>query len=145
MNVQSILGSKGSAVVTITSASSLADAVRTLRDAGVGALIVSNDGTHIDGIVSERDVVRALANHGASVLGRQVSSVMSPDVVTCRTGDSVDSLMQAMTERRIRHLPVVDDGGVLGGIVSIGDVVKSRLGQLESENQHLVDYISHGR
>ena len=145
MNVQSILGSKGSKVVTITSAASLADAVGTLRDAGVGALIVSNDGTHIDGIVSERDVVRALANHGASVLGRQVSSVMSPDVVTCKVDDSVDSLMQAMTERRIRHLPVVDEEGVLGGIVSIGDVVKRRLGQLESENQHLDDYISQGR
>ena len=145
MNVQSILGSKGANVVTIKTTASLADAVGTLRDAGVGALIVSNDGTHIDGIVSERDVVRALANHGASVLGRQVSSVMSPDVVTCKADDSVDSLMQAMTERRIRHLPVVDEAGVLGGVISIGDVVKSRLGQLESENQHLVDYISQGR
>lgn len=145
MNVQSILGSKGSTVVTITSATSLAEAVRMLRDAGVGALIVSNDGSHIDGIVSERDVVRALANHGASVLGREVSSVMSPDVVTCRAADTVDSLMAAMTERRIRHLPVVDDDGVLGGVVSIGDVVKSRVGQLESENQHLVDYIGQGR
>jgi CBS domain-containing protein len=145
VNVQSILGSKGSAVVTIASTASLAEAVATLRDAGVGALIVSNDGQHIDGIVSERDVVRALANHGASVLGRQVSSVMSPDVVTCKLDDSVDSLMHAMTERRIRHLPVVDEAGVLGGVISIGDVVKSRLGQLESENQHLVDYITQGR
>jgi len=144
MNVQSILGSKGTSVVTIESSASLADAVRTLRDVGVGALIVSNDGTHIDGIVSERDVVRSLANHGASALGREVATVMSRDVVTCRSDDTVDSLMAAMTERRIRHLPVVDDEGVLGGVVSIGDVVKSRVGQLELENRHLVDYIANG-
>lgn len=144
MNVQSILGVKGTDIVTISSGASLADAVQTMRDASVGALVVSDDGAHIAGIVSERDVVRALANHGASVLGRPVSSAMSADVVTCRRGDSVESLMRSMTERRIRHLPVVDDDGVLGGIISIGDVVKSRLGELESENRHLVDYI-HGR
>lgn len=145
MNVQSILGNKGSGVVTIRADSSLADAVSMLRDAGVGALIVSDDGQHIDGIVSERDIVRALASHGASSLGRTVASVMSSDVVTCRAEDSVESLMVSMTERRIRHLPVVDDEHLLGGVISIGDVVKSRLGQLESENQHLVEYISQGR
>ncbi len=145
MNVQSILGNKGSGVVTIRADSSLADAVSTLRDAGVGALIVSDDGRHIDGIVSERDIVRALASHGASSLGRTVESVMSTDVVTCRPDDSVESLMVSMTQRRIRHLPVVDDAQVLGGVISIGDVVKSRLGQLESENQQLVEYISQGR
>jgi CBS domain-containing protein len=141
MNVQSILATKGPAVVTIAAESSLADAAMLLRDRGVGALVVSADGAHIDGIVSERDVVRALANHGASALGRPVSSVMSTDVVTCRLDDAVESLMASMTERRIRHLPVVDDAGVLGGVVSIGDVVKSRLGQLESERQQLVEYI----
>ena len=145
MNVQSILGVKGNAVVTIGDGASLADAVMTLRDNGIGALVVSNDGRHIDGIVSERDVVRALANHGASALGSTVSSVMSTDVVTCRTEDAVESLMLSMTERRIRHLPVVDDDGVLGGVISIGDVVKARLGQLETENQQLYDYITHGR
>lgn len=145
MNVESILGVKGVAVVTVTSDVSLADAARQLRDAGVGALVVSDDDGRIDGIVSERDVVTALANHGASVLGRPVSSVMSRDVITCRNEDSVESLMRSMTERRVRHLPVADADGRLGGIVSIGDVVKSRLGQLENENQHLVDYITHGR
>ena len=144
MNVQSILGNKGSSVVTIRSDVSLADAAGTLRDQGIGALIVSNDGRHITGIVSERDLVRALANHGASALGRAVSSAMSTDVVTCRASDSVESLMRSMTDRRIRHLPVVDDDGVLGGVISIGDVVKSRLGELETENQQLVEYI-HGR
>lgn len=145
MNVQSILGVKGSAVVTVSEETTLADAAGTLRDNGIGALIVSNDGQHIDGIVSERDVVRGLANHGASVLGRPVSSVMSSDVITCRVADSVESLMVSMTERRIRHLPVVDDDGIIGGVISIGDVVKARLGQLETENQQLYDYITQGR
>lgn len=145
MNVQSILGVKGSAVVTVREDISLGDAASILRDRRVGALVVSNDGQRIDGIVSERDVVRALANHGASVLGRPVSSAMSKDVITCRAGDAVESLMVSMTERRIRHLPVVDDAGVLGGVISIGDVVKARLSQLETENQQLYDYITQGR
>jgi len=145
VNVQSILGVKGSDVVTVQEGISLGDAASILRDKRVGALVVSNDGQHIDGIVSERDVVRALANHGASVLGRPVSSAMSKDVITCRAGDAVESLMVSMTERRIRHLPVVDDAGVLGGVISIGDVVKARLSQLETENQQLYDYITQGR
>jgi len=145
VNVQSILGVKGSDVVTVPEGISLGDAASILRDRRVGALVVSNDGQHIDGIVSERDVVRALANHGASVLGRPVSSAMSKDVITCRAGDAVESLMVSMTERRIRHLPVVDDAGVLGGVISIGDVVKARLSQLETENQQLYDYITQGR
>jgi CBS domain-containing protein len=145
VNVQSILAHKGANVVTITDSVSLADAAMNMRDNGIGALIVSNDGQHIDGIVSERDVVKALANHGASALGRPASSVMSTDVVTCRRDDAVESLMLSMTERRIRHLPVVDDDGVLGGVISIGDVVKARLGQLETENQQLYEYITQGR
>jgi CBS domain-containing protein len=145
MNVQSILQAKGSDVATITKVASLADASAHLRDHGVGALVVSDDGRHIDGIVSERDIVRALAAHGAGALGRSVSSVMSTDVVTCEAGDSVEELMVSMTERRIRHLPVIDADGLLSGIVSIGDVVKARLGQLETENQALFDYITHGR
>ena len=145
MLVQSILTAKGSDVVTIADSVSLADAAATLRDHGIGALVVSNDGRHIDGIVSERDVVRALANHGATVMGRAVSTVMSRDVVTCRVGDAIEALMLAMTERRIRHVPVVDDDGALGGVVSIGDVVKNRLGQLQVENEQLHEYITQGR
>jgi CBS domain-containing protein len=141
MNVHAILGQKGSAVATVDQQASLADAAAKLRDHGVGALVVSSDGAHIDGILSERDVVRALANHGAGALGRPVSSAMTVDVRTCAEADTVDELMSLMTERRIRHVPVVDDAGVLAGIVSIGDVVKARLGHLESENQALFDYI----
>jgi len=145
MNVRSILAGKGDDVATIGHGASLSAAAARLRDRGVGALVVSEDGRHIDGIVSERDVVRALAAHGASALGRTVSSAMSTDVVTCSSGDSVEDLMISMTERRIRHLPVADEDGLLAGIVSIGDVVKSRLGELETENQALVEYLHHGR
>src|SRR6188472_351980 len=127
MNVQSILTAKGTEVATVPPDSSLAQAAADLRDRGIGALVVSSDGRTILGILSERDVVRAIAAHGASALGRTVASAMSANVVTCAAGDSIESLMASMTERRIRHLPVVGAGGSLGGIVSIGDVVKLRL------------------
>ncbi len=144
MNVEVILGTKGRDVATITQRASLADAAAELRDRGVGALVVSDDGRHIDGIVSERDIVRALAAHGAATLGRTVTSAMSPTVVTCRTDDSVDELMSSMTDRRIRHLPVVDDSGLLAGIISIGDVVKARVGELKTENEKLTEYMHQG-
>ena len=141
MHVHNVLKVKGSAVATIAPEASLADATASLRDHGVGALVVSRDGRTIDGILSERDVVRALAAHGASTLEHQVSSAMSTSVTTCRGDDTVDHLMGMMTDRRIRHLPVVDDDGKLDGIISIGDVVKARVGQLETENNQLHDYI----
>ena len=141
MNVHSILSQKGSAVATITPDATLGDATASLRDHGVGALVVSAGDGSIDGILSERDVVRALAAHGGSTLGRDVSTAMSGDVITCSAGDTVDELMVMMTERRIRHLPVADDAGRLAGIISIGDVVKARLGQLQKENDQLYDYI----
>jgi CBS domain-containing protein len=141
MNVHSILTTKGTAVATIDPTASLGDATASLRDHGVGALVVSSGGGRIEGILSERDVVRALAAHGGGTLGRSVASAMSTDVLTCRAADTVDELMAMMTSRRFRHLPVVDDDGALAGIVSIGDVVKQRQGQLENENQQLFDYI----
>ena len=141
MHVHSILTVKGTAVATISPSATLAEATAALRDHGVGALVVSADGSTIVGIVSERDVVRALAAHGGSTLGRDVSSAMSSSVTTCRADDTVDSLMEDMTEKRIRHVPVVDDAGALAGIISIGDVVKARVGQLEIENNQLADYI----
>lgn len=112
-----------------------------LGERRIGALVVSGDGRAIEGIVSERDIVRAAAR-GAAALDGRVGSIMSTDVVTCSVGDGVDRLMSLMTERRIRHLPVVDAAGHLAGIVSIGDVVKARLTQLEQENQALSQYIS---
>jgi CBS domain-containing protein len=141
MHVHNILKVKGTAVATIDPDDSLAEATAALRDHGVGALVVSRDGRAIDGIVSERDIVRALAAHGSSTLGRSVASAMSTAVTTCHGHDTVDQMMGMMTERRIRHLPVVDDDGQLAGIISIGDVVKARVGQLEIENNQLHDYI----
>ena len=141
MHVQNILKVKGNAVATIHPEATLGDATASLRDHGVGALVVSRDGRTIDGIVSERDVVRALAAHGGSTLGRDVASAMSTTVTTCHGHDTVDQLMSTMTERRVRHVPVVDDAGHLEGIISIGDVVKARVGQLEAENNQLHDYI----
>ena len=142
MNVQSIIGSKGSDVATIPQTASLRDAVQALGERRVGALVVSGDGRAIEGIVSERDIVRAASAMGAEALDRSVGSVMSTDVVTCTHGDGVDRLMSLMTDRRIRHLPVVDERGQLAGIVSIGDVVKARLTQLEQENHALAEYIT---
>ena len=142
MNVQSIIGGKGSEVATIPQTATLRDAVRALGERRIGALVVSGDGRAIEGIVSERDIVRAAAALGESSLDRSVGSVMSTDVITCAAGDGVDRLMSLMTERRIRHLPVVDERGHLTGIVSIGDVVKARLAELEHENHALAEYIS---
>lgn len=141
MHVHNVLKIKGSAVATIAPAASLTEATASLRDHGVGALVVSRDGRTIDGILSERDVVRALAAHGASTLGDEVASAMSTSVTTCREDDTIDQMMAMMTDRRIRHVPVVDDEGCLAGIISIGDVVKARVGQLEHENNQLHDYI----
>jgi CBS domain-containing protein len=141
MNVQAILSRKGTAVATVQPVATLAQATASLRDHGIGALVVSANGRTIDGILSERDVVRALAAHGGSTLGRDVASAMSANVVVCQPDDTVDQLMAMMTDRRIRHLPVLDTRGELAGIISIGDVVKARLGELELENNQLHDYI----
>ncbi|MDA3033379.1 MAG: CBS domain-containing protein [Actinomycetota bacterium] len=142
MNVQSILVHKGDVVATIAQTATLHQAVEQLSSRGIGALVVSGDGKAIEGIISERDVVRAVASGGAPGLDGSVGSVMSIDVVTCSVSHGIDRLMSLMTERRIRHLPVVDDKGQLTGIISIGDVVKARLTELEDENQALSNYIS---
>ena len=141
MNIETILASKGRDVATVSRSASLLEAAALLRDHGVGALVVSDDGRTIDGIVSERDLVRAVAAHGAGGLGREVATVMTTQVVTCTADGTVDGVMAAMTDRRVRHMPVVDDAGSLAGIVSIGDVVKHRVDLLERENNTLNEYI----
>ena len=103
--------------------------------------MVSSDGQRIDGIVSERDVARGLHDHGAGLLAEPVASVMTAQVHTCSPNASVHELAQTMTDHRVRHVPVVDDDGLLLGIVSIGDVVKARMDELEDERKHMVDYI----
>jgi CBS domain-containing protein len=147
MQVGDILRQKGTAVATIQPEATVAEAVGALRQWSVGALVVSADGRTIDGIVSERDIVRALGGPRRTLLDQVVDSIMTTPVSTCGPTDRVEelmALMALMTENRIRHLPVEVDGR-LGGIVSIGDVVKSRLTELEHEARALEEYLHHGR
>lgn len=144
MLIEHILQQKGRVVVTITAAEPVEQAVATLRQHNIGAIVVAGDDGGVAGIISERDVVRALATDGPAALGRAVGDLMSREVTTCRPRATADELMKVMTERRIRHIPVVD-GQALVGIVSIGDVVKSRIGELEDEAETLHDYLSSGR
>ena len=140
MQISQVLRRKGRDVATVDGHESVRTALELLARHGVGALVVSSDGRHIDGIVSERDVARGLHERGAGLLADPVSSVMTAEVHTCRPDASVHELARMMTDRRVRHVPVVADG-VLAGIVSIGDVVKARLDELEAERAQLVDYI----
>lgn len=142
MNVARILTVKGNSVVHVAPDSRLADVVTLLRDKRIGAVIVSGDGRHIEGILSERDVVHRIADRGPSVLEDRVSAVMVKPVVTCGVDDTVAEIMGRMTQRRFRHLPVVDDQGLLCGMISIGDVVKARLDEIESEAESLREYIA---
>lgn len=144
MMVGYILERKGTDVATITSSATVSVAADLLTKKRIGALVVSDDGRAIDGIVSERDIVRAVAEHGPGVLMRRVSEIMSSPVLTCRPDATADSLMALMTERRVRHLPVLVDGE-LAGLISIGDVVKYRVDELQTETRTLLDYISNGR
>jgi CBS domain-containing protein len=136
MNVEGILRSKGATVVTIKPNASVADLVDGLREERIGAMVVSEDGRSVLGIISERDVVRGLAERGPRVLGSLVAELMTREVVTCTPRDTVKQVMAEMTRRRVRHLPVVAEG-VLCGIVSIGDVVKNRLEEVETETNVL--------
>jgi CBS domain-containing protein len=140
MQISQLLRHKGQDVATIDGSESIRSALAVLAERGVGALVVSADGRRVEGIVSERDVARGLHQRGADLLDDPVSSLMTADVHTCPPSARVTDLAQTMTDHRVRHVPVVDDG-VLIGIVSIGDVVKARLDELEDERKHLQDYI----
>ena len=138
MRVQEILASKGSAVETVRPDAKMLVAVHRMRMQNVGALVVSRDGERVDGVLSERDVVRGLTTHGAGLLEMSVVAVMSRTVPTCAPGDSLTTVMAQMTRTRNRHIPVVE-GGRLCGIVSVGDVVKRRLEDMELETNVLRD------
>ncbi|MEZ5229861.1 MAG: CBS domain-containing protein [Acidimicrobiales bacterium] len=140
MQVADILARKGTAVATVAPDDTVRAVVAKLKEIGVGALVVSANGTTIDGIVSERDIVRRLDTDGADLLDLTVDQIMTRDVVTCSLPDRADGLLSMMTGRRIRHLPVIE-GNSLAGIVSIGDVVKSRLDELVEEAKALEGYI----
>jgi CBS domain-containing protein len=144
VHVEGLLRNKGSDVATVTPSATVGVVVASLAEHRIGALVVSDDGHTVAGIVSERDVVRALAEEGSALLDRAVAEIMTREVVTCGMSTTVDELSTLMTERRMRHVPVVVDGE-LRGIVSIGDVVKSRIHDLQSETQALHEYIAQGR
>jgi CBS domain-containing protein len=140
MKVKDVLASKGTEVATIGPSAGIEDLVATLAERRIGALVVVDRG-RVVGIVSERDVARGLHEHGAGVLGLQVVDLMTHDVRTCTPDDSISALAGTMTEGRFRHMPVLEDGQ-LAGIVSIGDIVKKRIDELEVEQVQLFDYIS---
>jgi CBS domain-containing protein len=140
VKINDVLRGKGNQVVTISPEATVTELLALLAEHNVGALVVSADGSTVAGIVSERDVVRLL-NRTPEAGEVRVSAIMTEQVHTCGPDDLVDNLMRLMTDRRIRHVPVVTDG-VLSGIVSIGDVVKTRIGELEFEREQLSNYIS---
>lgn len=143
MLVDQILDAKGRDVATVAPDATIAEAVAALDAHNVGALVVSADGTAVDGILSERDIVRGLAA-GPDVVHRTVRDLMATDVATCHGRTDTEELMNTMTAGRFRHIPVVA-GDHLAGIVSIGDVVKARIDELATETQQLVGYIRDGR
>ncbi len=141
MNVDQLLRGKGHRVVTVGTHATIDNLVRRLRMEKIGAAVVSDDGETVDGIISERDVINGLADHGAETRAMMVSELMTRNVQTCEPDDDIRDIMRLMTQKRIRHLPVLDHGK-LAGVVSIGDVVKNRLEDMQLEANVLRDYIA---
>ncbi|BCB19363.1 MULTISPECIES: CBS domain-containing protein [Bosea] len=141
MNVEQLLSGKGHDVISVQPHRTLAEAIRTLSEKRIGAVVVMGADGALVGILSERDIIRALGELGAGALESAVSRSMTSKVVTCRPQTSVDELMEIMTTGRFRHVPVVENGRVTG-LVSIGDVVKHRVAAIEAESQAMRDYIA---
>lgn len=141
MNVETILKTKGREVIAVKPGESVASAAETMHRRRIGAALVLGEDGAVEGVLSERDIVRGLATHGGVVLGMKVAELMTSEVLTCEPGDAVDDIMAIMTERRVRHLPVLRNGKLVG-VISIGDVVKHRLAEIEGEAQSLREYIS---
>jgi len=141
MIVAQMLKGKTVGVITVTPTDRVSSAAKLLADHRIGAVVVSTDGVTIAGILSERDIVRVLAARGAAVLEAPVSDLMTSKVVTCRLNDSVNEIMAMMSQGRFRHLPVAEHGALVG-IISIGDVVKARVAEIEGEAQALREYIN---
>ncbi|HUB23016.1 MAG TPA: CBS domain-containing protein [Streptosporangiaceae bacterium] len=144
MLISDVLRVKGSQVVTVTPDTKVRQLVSVLAEHRIGAVVVSHDGAAVDGIASERDVVQALARRGAAVMSEPVTAIYTAEVHTITPQTPIEEVMRMMTERRVRHAPVVVDGA-LRGIVSIGDVVKIRVGELETERAALTGYITGSR
>jgi CBS domain-containing protein len=143
MKISTILADKGTDVVTVAPDHSVKDLLALLSLHKIGALVVSIDGNAIIGIVSERDIVRALAG-SESIMDEPVSTIMTTEVFVAPFDAKIDDLMNVMTSQRIRHIPITSDSGELMGIVSIGDLVKARLNELETERAALMEYITNG-
>ncbi len=141
MKVRTMLAQKGDKVLTIPTDAKISAAIAILKSEKIGALVASDDGVSVQGILSERDVVRGLVTHGAKLLDMPVADFMTATVKTCGLGDDIQDIMSQMTRSRIRHLPVVE-AKKLCGMISIGDVVKSRLEELEAEANALRDYVT---
>jgi CBS domain-containing protein len=140
MKITSLIS--GKKVETISPSASVHDLVNSLNTHHVGALVVSADGKRIDGIVSERDVVRAMPGKLDQLINMHVRDLMTVEVLTCTSDTTIAELMTMMTERRIRHVPVVDENGKLISIISIGDIVKAHISEIDSERQALQDYVT---
>jgi CBS domain-containing protein len=141
MRISDVLRNKGTDVFTVQPDTTVRDFLAVMVERRIGACVLSVDGATVDGIVSERDIARALHERGAAILAEPVSAIATSEVCTATPDDSLDDLTRLMTDQRIRHVPVLVDGR-LAGLVSIGDVVKHRMDELESERAHLVEYIS---
>ncbi|MCA8927518.1 MAG: CBS domain-containing protein [Alphaproteobacteria bacterium] len=141
MIVRQILKTKGSTVTAVPAAEPVVNVATLLTEARIGAVLVHDSFGQPAGIVSERDIVRGIATRGVSVLDEPVESLMTTDIITCSPDDHIDALMRVMTDRRVRHLPVIENGH-LAGIISIGDAVKARISELESEGEAMQRYIS---
>ncbi|WP_230532459.1 CBS domain-containing protein [Microvirga roseola] len=141
MIVDRILSLKGREVATISPDRSLSEASRVLSEKRIGALLVSDGRRPVSGIISERDIVRAISDHGAGALEEPIASFMTEEVMTCTGQTSITDVMELMTQGKFRHVPVVENGR-LAGIVSIGDVVKLRLEEIEAEAQAIREYIA---
>jgi CBS domain-containing protein len=142
MRIADVLQNKGAGVVTIAPDATVKELLAGLTEHNIGAMVVvGSDG--LKGVASERDVVRQLHLHGASMLARPVSAIMTSVVATCTKADSADDVSALMTEKRVRHVPVLENGK-LSGIVSIGDIVKSRMEELQAEHAQLQSYITQG-
>ncbi len=140
MTVKTVLATKGSDVITIAPTATLEQAIAVLDRHRIGAVVVLGADQRVIGILSERDIVRALSEHGAKALSEPLAQSMTRTVITCSEADTISEIMERMTHGRFRHIPVVEQDGLVG-IVSIGDVVKQRLGEMERESEALKDYI----
>ncbi len=141
VRISDVLKTKGHEILTLDASATVRELIEVLGERRIGAVLISAEGRVPVGIVSERDVVRRLHEQAEQLLDKQVSSIMTADVVRCSPTDDVDLVLQTMTERRFRHMPVMEKGRVVG-VVSIGDLVKSRIGELQLERDQLSNYIS---